>query len=132
MISRLVRNLYGTETILVVEDEDALRTLIQKILEQHGYTVLVAGDGQEAMRICEAHQDTIELLFTDTVLPGMNGLEFADRVLDLLPQIKVVYASGYPDMAAGDMGLHHLKGPFIQKPFTPDVLTRVVREALDS
>lgn len=120
----------GIETVLLVEDEESLRRLTRKILERNGYTVLVAQDGAEALQICEAHQGSIHLLLTDIVLPGMNGRELVQRVLRILPQIRVVYMSGYTDRVIGQLGIPDLDGPFLEKPFTSEALTRKLREAL--
>ncbi|MBI4563992.1 MAG: response regulator [Planctomycetes bacterium] len=89
----------GTETILVVEDEAAVRKLIQRVLEKEGYTVLEAGDVDEAVAHCERYRGDIHLLLTDMVLPKMDGRKLAERILSLRPSLKVAYMSGYADDA---------------------------------
>jgi PAS domain S-box-containing protein len=122
----------GSETILVVEDDEMIRHLVQKVLKSNGYTVLVAGDGIEAERLAGAHPDTIHLLMTDVVLPGLNGREVARRLVVQRPGIKVLYLSGYTDDAIVHHGILEPGVAFLQKPFTPAVLGRKVREVLDS
>ncbi len=120
----------GVETVLIVEDEDALRKVAVGILKRQGYRVLEGHNADEALRICAQHDGPIELLLTDVVMPQMNGKQLADRVVSLRPAIKVLYMSGYTDgilvneLSAG--------AAFLQKPFTPSVLTSKVRETLDS
>ncbi len=120
----------GSETILVVEDEEALRTMLQETLEGNGYAVLVAGGGEEALRIAGAHEGRIRLMVTDVVMPGMSGREAAEGVAALQPGILVLYISGYTT----DAIVHHgVLGPgtaFLEKPFTPDALLHKVREVL--
>ncbi|RMD94375.1 MAG: PAS domain S-box protein [Calditrichaeota bacterium] len=126
-----VVSLQGTETILVVEDEELLRELARRVLARHGYTVLDASNGGEALLICEKHQGPIHLLLTDVVLPRMNGRELADRLLRLRPQMKVIYMSGYTNDAILENGLLSMETHFIQKPFTADFLAQKVREVLN-
>jgi PAS domain S-box-containing protein len=119
----------GSETILVVEDEDAVRSLARRALERSGYHVLDASDGGEAMRISEDHEGTIHLLLTDLTLCKLNGRELAQRAAALRPGMKVLYTSGYADeMAASDNAAR--PPAFLQKPFTPEQLTTRVREVL--
>ena len=120
----------GTETILVVEDEDAVRALARKTLEARGYRVLEAADGAEAMKV--ASQESIALLVTDMVLPGMGGREIAERILEMHPEARVVYTSGYTDDVIVRQGLMDHGSTFLEKPFTPNVLARKVREVLDA
>jgi PAS domain S-box-containing protein len=121
----------GSETVLVVEDEEMVRNIAVEILRRYGYRVLAAGDGQEAMEISEGHEGPIHLLLTDVVMPGMSGRDLAKILKGLHPEIKMLYMSGYTDNAI----VHHAildKGiVFIQKPFTPVDLARKVREVLD-
>lgn len=118
------------ETILVVEDEPAVRWLVCSILRMHGYTLLEAGRGTKALRICQQHEGPIHLLLTDILMPEMNGLDLARQVVALRPQTRVLYMSGYPDSdSLVHFGLHP-ESAFIQKPFTPDALIRKVREVL--
>jgi two-component system cell cycle sensor histidine kinase/response regulator CckA len=119
----------GTETILLVEDEAALRNVCRLYLESKGYTVLEAGNGKEAMKICRSHDHAIHLLITDIVMPGLGGLELAKSLLEMRPALSVVFVSGYPDrpLARQDIGF----GKFLQKPYSFDGLARTVRSLLD-
>jgi two-component system, cell cycle sensor histidine kinase and response regulator CckA len=120
----------GTETILLVEDEDGVRRLLRFVLSQHGYTVLEAGNGPEALARFQQHGQPVHLLLTDIVMPRMGGRELADRLLKLQPDLKVIYMSGYTDEAL--VGIGGLAGAlFLQKPLRPDVLAASVREALE-
>jgi signal transduction histidine kinase len=116
----------GSETVLVVEDQNEVRALVQRILEEFGYVVLSAGEIADAFRIVERHGGPIHLLLTDMVMPEMNGVQLAERLVPLRPEMAVLYMSGYTDYAI----VNH--GCFIQKPFTPDALARKVRAVLDS
>ncbi len=116
----------GSETILVVEDQNEVRALVQRILEDCGYVVLSAGEIADAVRIVERHSGPIHLLLTDMVMPQMNGAVLAERLVSLRPDMAVLYMSGYTDCAIGN------HGRFIQKPFAPDALARKVRGVLDS
>ena len=122
----------GTETILLVEDEDVVRGLTRKILMQAGYNVLDARSGDEAIRLCATHAGPIDLLLTDVVMPEVSGKEVADRLLELRPSIHVLYMSGYTDEAIVQHGVLDANVKFIQKPFTWVGLTRKVREVLNS
>ena len=121
----------GRETILLVEDEGAVRELARDILETSGYAVLEARHGDEALEICERHSGTIHLMLTDVVMPGMNGRELAEQLARLRPETKVLYTSGYTDNAVVLHGVLDGRAVFLQKPFTPDALSRKVREVLD-
>jgi CheY-like chemotaxis protein len=125
-------SLRGTETILVVEDDDMIRNLVQRVLRANGYTVLVAANGGEAERVSGQHESAIHLLMTDVVLPGLNGREVARRVVAARAGIRVLYLSGYTDDAIVHHGVLESGVAFLQKPFTPAVLGRKVREVLDS
>jgi nitrogen-specific signal transduction histidine kinase/CheY-like chemotaxis protein len=120
----------GTETLLLVEDEEAVRALVRSALKEKGYRVLEASGGEEALKLSEQYGGPIDLLVTDVVMPQMSGPELADRLANSHPQIKVLYISGYTDYA----GLHHgaldLGAAFLQKPFSPEALARKVREVL--
>lgn len=122
----------GGETILVVEDEVAVRTLVRRILTRSGYTVVVASDGNDAIQQAEAHDGPLHLLLTDVVMPGLGGRAVADRVSVLRPGIKVIYMSGYVDDAVVRAGVLLEGVNFLQKPFTLDGLTAKIREVLDS
>ncbi len=122
----------GSETILVVEDEEVIRKLVQKVLKANGYTVLVAGTGSDAERVAGAHAGPIHLLMTDVVLPGLNGREVARRLVAQRAGIRVLFLSGYTDDAIVHHGVLDPGVAFLQKPFSPAVLGRKVREVLDS
>ena len=121
----------GSETVLVVEDEAQVRALECGLLKASGYTVLAAGDGEEAMRMLGEYSGTIHLLLTDIIMPHMNGRELARQVVMSRPSTKVLYVSGYPDDTLIDAGLARSKEPFLQKPFAWDALLRTVRNVLD-
>lgn len=109
----------GVETILLVEDEDVLRTLLAKFLRLHGYTVLEAHQGGEALLICEQHQGPIHLMVTDVVMPQMSGRVLADRLTPLRPEMKVLYMSGYTEDEVVQRGVAEQSVAFLQKPFKP-------------
>lgn len=121
----------GSETILLVEDEEAVRKLARKILELHGYQVLDAGSAIEALVRHSQQAARVSLMITDVVMPGMGGPELAQRLSDQGHDFKVLYVSGYTDEAIVHHGVLDAKIPFLQKPFTPDALARKVREVLD-
>jgi CheY-like chemotaxis protein len=120
----------GTETLLLVEDEDAVRVLVRNVLREKGYRILEASRGEEALELAGQYGGPIDLLVTDVVMPQMNGRELARRLADLLPQIKVLYISGYADNAVWYQGGLDSGGAFLQKPFSPEALARKVREVL--
>jgi two-component system cell cycle sensor histidine kinase/response regulator CckA len=122
----------GTETILVAEDEDAVRTLIARILRAQGYLVIEAVNGLEAVRVARAHAPAvIDLLLTDMVMPHLNGPDAALQIRAIYPDIKVLYLSGYTEHATLRHNRIALGSPFLQKPFTPSALIQVVRALLD-
>ncbi|MFC1482490.1 ATP-binding protein [Myxococcota bacterium] len=129
--ARSVENLYGTETILVVEDEPMVRKLAGRILRKQGYQVLAASDGQEAIHLVEQLQGPLHLLVTDVVLPGINGRVIAETIVSLRPEVKVIYVSGYTDNALNRHGVLEPGTVLVEKPFTPESLARKVREVLD-
>jgi two-component system cell cycle sensor histidine kinase/response regulator CckA len=122
----------GSETILLVEDEDMVRGLTRQILESAGYKVVEASRGEEAIKRFAAKNGSIDLLLTDVVMPEMSGKEVADRVCELRPSTKVLFMSGYTDEAIVHHGVLDSNVEFIQKPFTPAALAKKVREVLDS
>ncbi len=120
----------GQETVLLVEDEDVLRTLLAKFLRLYGYTVLEARHGGEALLLCERHPEPIHLMVTDVVMPQMSGRELADRLTPLRPEMKVLYISGYTEDALVQHGVTALSVAFLQKPFKPIELVRQVHAVL--
>jgi CheY-like chemotaxis protein len=121
----------GTETVLVVEDEVSVRSLVRGVLELRGYRVLEACHGADALAISDQHGGPIHLLLTDVVMPEMSGRDLASRVVPRRPGIRVLYMSGYTDDAIVHNGVLDAGTAFLQKPFTPDALARKVREVLD-
>jgi len=122
----------GTETILVVEDQDQLRKMTERVLRDHGYKVLDAADPDAALIHSKSYDGTIHLLLTDVVMPGMMGPELADRIKALRPAIEVVFMSGYSERALLDRQVMESAGAYLAKPFSPKSLAVKVREVLDS
>ncbi len=122
----------GSETILLVEDEEAVRALASRILQGRGYRVLECARPEDALHIAEHHQEPIDLLLTDVVLPKMSGRKIAEHLTALRPNMKVLYMSGYTDDAVVRNGVLESNTAFLQKPFTPSGLARKVREVLDA
>jgi PAS domain S-box-containing protein len=121
---------HGSETILLVEDEEAVRILVKKTLELHGYTVLDAGNGTEALKLSQTCEGPIHLALTDVIMPEMGGQELATRLSATRPELKVLYMSGYADQTIQQ----EILGPnvaFLEKPATEETLIRQVRELLD-
>ena len=121
----------GSETILVVEDEAMVRDLTLEVLKESGYTVISAERPDDALRISEQNQGPIDLLLTDVVMPGMSGLELAERLKPERPKMKVLYVSGYTADAVARHGMSDPKTAFLQKPYAPGALVRKVREVLE-
>ena len=122
----------GTETLLIVEDEEAVCALVKQILLSAGYQVLTAINGGEALMLLERRKEPVHLLLTDVVMPGMSGRELADRLLKIHPEMKVLFMSGYTDNAIVHHGVLDPGAHFIGKPFTMTAVQRKVREVLDS
>jgi len=122
----------GNETVLLVEDEDGVRALVRQVLHKHGYTVLEARHGGEALLHCERHQGPIQLLLTDVVLEQMGGPELAQRLAGIRPDMRVLYISGYTDDAIIHHGVLKEGTAFLQKPFTTEALARKIRQVLDN
>jgi len=122
---------HGSETILVVEDEEGVRLLVRRSLETLGYTVLEARNGRDALRVYQEHGGVISLVVTDVVMPEMHGQELATRLKRMQPGLKVIYMSGYPADAIGQFGVVDTDSHFLGKPFTSTALALKVREALD-
>jgi two-component system, cell cycle sensor histidine kinase and response regulator CckA len=125
-------SLEGRETILLVEDEDLVRQVARRILQSHGYVVLEAGNGHEALQVQAQHQGPIHLVLTDLVMPGLGGQELANRLTSRCPAIKVLFMSGYAEDGIMDKNLAAPGLVYIQKPFEAYALTRKVREFLDA
>jgi signal transduction histidine kinase len=118
----------GTETILVVEDEEDVRTLTVEVLGECGYAVLAAADGESALRVASSHPGPIHLVLTDVVMPHLDGWELARRLTAIRPETRVLYVTGYDEITADEDARD---ADVLQKPFVPDVLARRVRQALD-
>ena len=127
----LVKAPKGSEVILVVEDEDAVRKLARMILETSGYLVLEARNGREGLALCQAHQGSIHLLVTDVLMPELGGRELAQGALQLRPDIKILFLSGHTQDVVLKEGVKNGTA-FLRKPFSPAELTQKVRQALDS
>jgi CheY-like chemotaxis protein len=121
----------ATETLLVVENEAAVRNLLEVALRKNGYTVLAAGSGSEALEVIRQHHGTIHLLITDVMMPDMDGPELARLVATLRPHTPTLFMSGYMDDTLDERGIRFATANFIQKPFSPSTLARKVREILD-
>jgi PAS domain S-box-containing protein len=120
----------GSETVLLVEDEESVRQLVRETLESKGYKVLEADDGEAALQIVSSYSGKIDMLITDVVMPGMSGRDLSARLCELYPQTKVLYLSGYTEDAIVHEGVLDSGTAFLQKPFTLQNLSRKVREVL--
>jgi PAS domain S-box-containing protein len=125
------RSFEGPETILLVEDDDAVRPLVAQALRLYGYTVLEAGNGQQALDIAEHERNAIDLLLTDVVMPGMNGRELAEQLLAEQPTLHVLYTSGYPADTIIRHGIAEATAAYLEKPYLPDDLAHKIRDILD-
>jgi two-component system cell cycle sensor histidine kinase/response regulator CckA len=123
--------LAGRETVLLVEDEAGVRHIAKVTLEMYGYTVIEAASGADAIRLVEARTFPVHLLLTDVVMPGMSGRQLADAIRLLYPDCRIVFMSGYNEDAVVHHGLDHMTNAFLQKPFTPLMLARKLRDVLD-
>ncbi|MEZ4444503.1 MAG: PAS domain S-box protein [Polyangiaceae bacterium] len=121
----------GTETVLVVEDDEMVRRLAERLLRRGGYTVIVAGSGAEALEVSAAHERAIDLLLTDVVMPGMNGRELARRLVAERPGLRVLFTSGYTDNVIAHHGVLDPGVHFLAKPYSLDALMSLVRQILD-
>ncbi len=122
----------GSETLLLVEDEEGVRDLIREWLVGHGYAVLAAGNGVEALDVSSSFSGRIDLLLADVVMPQMGGPALAKRLTALRPETRVIYLSGYADEALGDRQVIENGAAFLQKPFALESLVRKIREVLDT
>ena len=122
----------GNEAILLVEDDDLGRRVTGRALRGVGYTVTEAANGPDALRLLEAVDVVPHLLVTDVVMPGMSGRELAEALRERVPQMKVLFVSGYTDDAVVRHGVQHAEVAFLQKPYTLDALRKRVRELLDA
>jgi CheY-like chemotaxis protein len=120
----------GTETVLLVEDEESLRHMTQEILQLNGYSVLDACNGSEAVKVSEQHHGLIDIMVTDVVMPLLGGRELAEKLALSRPEMRVLYMSGYTDDAIVRHGVLDGRASFLEKPFTPDAFTRKIREVL--
>ena len=121
----------GTETILLVEDDEMVRTLVRETLVREGYKVMDFADPLEARRKSDTHKGPVHLLITDVVMPRLSGRELAGQIMSRRPAMKVLYMSGYTDNAVINSGILQTEVAFLQKPFTPASLTEKVREVLE-
>jgi DNA-binding NtrC family response regulator len=121
----------GTERVLLVEDEDGVRALAARVLAEQGYAVEEARNGLEALGVLERPDHGIDLVLTDVVMPDMGGVELADRVASVHPNVRIVYMSGYSEGDKLHPGVRESPYPFLQKPFSPESLAVRIREALD-
>jgi CheY-like chemotaxis protein len=121
----------GTETVLVVEDQDGIRDIVRESLRRNGYNVLIAVDGNEALEMASAYRDPIHLLVTDLVMPNIGGRELAKRLKPVRPEMKVLFMSGFSERSALEIHDTGLSAMVLQKPFSLDALARNVRAILD-
>lgn len=124
------RNCSGTETVLVVDDEEFLREFDELMLRKNGYNVLTASDGEEALRLCECYRQPIHLLLTDVVMPKMSGPQLAREILLLYPDLPVLFTSGYTKDVMSLYGMQGAESEFLPKPYTAEDLLRKVRQVL--
>lgn len=118
------------ETVLVVDDENAVRSLTTRILGRAGYRVIEARNAADALRLCESSSEEFDLVLTDVVMPGLNGRELVEQILQTRPDVAVLFMSGYTEDEGLRRGVAETGFPFLQKPFSPADLVAKVREAL--
>ena len=126
-----VKRLEGSETVLVVEDDNRLRKVIGAALKHFGYTVIEAGNGLEALNIVDKYKGLIDIMVTDVVMPKMNGKETADRIREIFPEIKIIFMSGYTDNAIVHHGVLTSGVNFLEKPFSPEGLLKKIRSVMN-
>jgi nitrogen-specific signal transduction histidine kinase len=122
----------GIETVMVVEDEESIRRMTTHALRSHGYVVLQAGDGEEALELLHRHGGTVDLLVTDVVMPRMDGRALAEAMKTMFPKLRILYTSGYTDDAVVRHGILQSEVAFLSKPYTPMALLRRMRQVLDT
>jgi CheY-like chemotaxis protein len=122
----------GTETVLVVDDEESLRAVVVDLLSQLGYQMLSAANGQEALELAAEYSGQIDLLLTDVIMDGLAGPELAEKLLQRRPEMKVVFISGFADGSLAPNGILKPGTVLVQKPFTIRVLSARLREVLDN
>ena len=132
IISRPRARTRGTETILLVEDEVALRRIVGEMLARLGYTIVEAPDSRSAEKLMADYEKPIQLLLTDVVMPELGGRELALRLKAAHRELKVLFMSGYADDTIVQQGVLEAGAAYLQKPFTPDALASKVREVLDN
>jgi two-component system, cell cycle sensor histidine kinase and response regulator CckA len=130
-ILKLEESFSGSETILLVEDEDIVRRLTRKILSGYGYNILEASYGEDAIRIINEFLDPVHLILSDVVMPQMSGVKMAEKIKEKLPDVKVLFISGYTEETIGRHGKFDSTISFLQKPYTPIELAKMVRKILD-
>ena len=121
----------GSETLLIVEDEEVILNLLKRTQEQLGYSVLVARDGKEALLVAEQHEGPIDMMITDIIMPKMDGYELAERLGPLYPKMSVLFTSGYSEVMLAAQARGHLPEQFMHKPFDAEDLAKRVRAILD-
>ena len=129
-VTPALRERVGPAVVLVVEDEASVLRLVRRVLESEAMVVLSAQDAEEALLLTSQHGGVIDLLLTDVVMPGLNGLELAQRVMAERPHLRVLFMSGYADHAVVQRDIIDAGRPFLQKPFAPDRLVARVKEVL--